>query len=43
MLRQINELVDFSFILEEQLKDKYCLYDGRKAVPPIRMFEYSQY
>ena len=24
MLRQINELVDFSFILEE-LKTKYCL------------------
>lgn len=39
MLRQINDLVDFSFILEE-LKSKYCLDNGRKAVPPIRMFKY---
>jgi transposase len=39
MLRQINELVDFSFILDE-LKTKYCLENGRNAVPPIRMFKY---
>ncbi|MDQ0201280.1 hypothetical protein J2S10_004486 [Neobacillus ginsengisoli] len=39
MLRQINELVDFSFIREE-LKTKYCLDNGRNAVPPIRMFKY---
>ena len=39
MLRQIHELVDFSFILEE-LKTKYCLDNGRKAIPPIRMFKY---
>jgi transposase len=39
MLRQINELVDFSFILEE-LKAKYCLHNGRNALPPIRMFKY---
>lgn len=39
MLRQINELVDFSFVLEE-LKDKYCLDNGRNAEPPIRMFKY---
>lgn len=39
MLRQINGLVDFSFILEE-LKSKYCLDNGRNAVPPIRMFKY---
>lgn len=39
MLRQINDLVDFSFILEE-LKSKYCLDNGRNAVPPIRMFKY---
>ena len=39
MLRQINELVDFNFILEE-LKSKYCLDNGRKAIPPIRMFKY---
>jgi IS5 family transposase len=39
MLRQIHELVDFSFILEE-LKTKYCLDNGRNALPPIRMFKY---
>ena len=38
-LRQINDLVDFSFVLEE-LKSKYCLDNGRNAVPPIRMFKY---
>lgn len=39
MLRQIKELVDFTFILEE-LKKNYCLDNGRNAVPPIRMFKY---
>lgn len=39
LLRQINELVDFSFILEE-LQSKYCLDNGRNAIPPIRMFKY---
>lgn len=39
MLRKINELVDFSFILEE-LKTKYCLDNGRNAISPIRMFKY---
>ena len=39
MLRQINDLVDFSFVLEE-LKCKYCHDNGRNAVPPIRMFKY---
>ncbi len=39
MLRQINDLVDFSFVLEE-LKNKYCHDNGRNAVPPIRMFKY---
>jgi len=39
MLRQINELVDFTFILEE-LKTKYCVDNGRNAIPPIRMFKY---
>jgi len=38
-LRQINDLVDFSFVFEE-LKTKYCLDNGRNAVPPIRMFKY---
>ncbi|MBB6024952.1 IS5 family transposase [Paenibacillus sp. JGP012] len=39
MLRQINELVDFSFIYEE-LEAKYCLDNGRNAINPIRMFKY---
>src|SRR6478609_10499371 len=39
MLRQINDLVDFSFVYEE-LKSKYCLDNGRNAVPPVRMFKY---
>lgn len=39
LLRQINDLVDFTFILEE-LKTKYCLDNGRNAIPPIRMFKY---
>lgn len=38
-LRQINETVDFSFVHDE-LKDKYCLVDGRNAIDPIRMFKY---
>lgn len=39
MLRQINELVDFSFIHKE-LRNKYCLDNGHNVVPPIRMFKY---
>jgi len=39
MLREINDLVDFSFVHEE-LKDKYCHDNDRNAVPPIRMFKY---
>lgn len=39
LLRQIKKLVDFSFIYDELL-DKYCLDNGRNAVPPIRMFKY---
>ncbi|MDF2558341.1 MAG: family transposase [Bacillales bacterium] len=31
MLRQINELVDFTFILEE-LKTKYCMDNGQNAI-----------
>jgi transposase len=38
MLRQINELVDFSFVYEE-LKERYCLDNGRNAIDPIRMFK----
>ena len=39
LLRQINELVDFGFVYDE-LIEKYCLNNGRNAVPPIRMFQY---
>src|SRR5690606_27631763 len=39
MLRQINELVDFSFILDE-LQSNYCLDSGRNAMRPMRMFKY---
>lgn len=39
MLRQINDLVDFSFVIDE-LKSKYCHDNGRKAICPIRMFKY---
>lgn len=39
MLRQINELVDFSFVYEE-LKANYCLDNGRNAIDPIQMFKY---
>lgn len=39
MLRQINEMVAFTFIFEE-LQDKYCLDNGRNAIDPIRMFKY---
>ena len=39
LLRQIKELVDFEFIYDE-LIDKYCLDNGRNAIPPIRMFKY---
>ena len=34
LLRQIKELVDFSFIYDELLAD-YCLDNGRNAVPPM--------
>ena len=39
LLRKIKDLVDFSFIYDE-LKDKYCLDNGRNAIHPIRMFKY---
>jgi hypothetical protein len=39
MLRRINDLVNFSFVYDE-LKDKYCLDNGRNAIDPIRMFKY---
>lgn len=39
ILRKFNELVNFSFIYDE-LKEKYCLKDGRNAASPILMFKY---
>lgn len=39
ILRKIKELVDFDFIYDE-LINKYCLDNGRNAIPPIRMFKY---
>lgn len=39
LLRQIKELVDFDFIYDE-LIGRYCLDNGRNAVPPVRMFKY---
>ncbi len=39
LLRQFNELVDFSFITKE-LETSYCLDNGRMAIHPIRMFKY---
>lgn len=39
LLRRINELIDFSFVYNE-LRDKYCLDNGRNAIDPIRMFKY---
>lgn len=39
MLRQINELVEFPFILEE-LKTNNYLDNGRNAIPPIGVFKY---
>ncbi len=39
VLRKINELVDFSFIYSELLKN-YSLTEGRGAKDPILMFKY---
>ena len=39
LLRKINELIDFSFIYDELL-NKYCTTNGRKAESPVRMFKY---
>jgi transposase len=39
ILRQISDLVDFSFVIDE-LKDKYCIDNGRDAEDPIRLFKY---
>ena len=37
--RQITDLVDFSFVIDE-LRDKYCPDNGRGAEDPVRLFKY---
>jgi transposase len=39
LLRQINDLIDFSFVYEE-LVSKYSTNNGRRAECPIRLFKY---
>ena len=39
LLRQINDLIDFSFVYKE-LVSKYCEDNGRRAESPIRLFKY---
>lgn len=39
LLRQINDLIDFSFV-QQELIHKYSLNNGRRAASPIRMFKY---
>jgi transposase len=39
LLRQMNELVDFSFIYDELL-NVYCQNNGRGAIDPVRLLKY---
>ncbi|WP_165044890.1 IS1182 family transposase [Dysgonomonas sp. ZJ709] len=39
LLRRIKELIDFSFVREE-LINKYCHNNGRRAVDPVCLFKY---
>lgn len=39
LLKRINKLLNFSFVFDE-LKNKYSINDGRKAIDPIMMFKY---
>ena len=39
LLRQIKELIDFSFVREE-LVNKYCPDNGRMAIDPVCLFKY---
>ena len=39
VLRQLNDLINYRFVVEE-LRDKYCLDNGRNAESPIRLFKY---
>ena len=38
-LRRILDIIDFSFVYDE-LRDKYCLNNGRIAKDPVMMFKY---
>lgn len=39
LLRQMNDLIDFSFV-QKELASKYCLDNGRMAIDPIQLFKY---
>jgi transposase len=39
ILRKLNDLIDFRFV-EDELRSKYCLNNGRGAISPIRLFKY---
>jgi Transposase domain (DUF772). len=39
VLRRISEEIDFSKIEDELIK-KYCLDNGRNAIPPMRLIKY---
>ena len=39
LLRKINDLIDFTFVTDELLKN-YCMDNGRNAIDPVRMFKY---
>ncbi|WP_456058770.1 transposase [Butyricimonas sp.] len=38
-LRQLNDLVDFTFVYDE-LSSRYCQTNGRVAIDPVRVFKY---
>jgi transposase len=39
ILRKINDLIDFSFVYDELLKN-YCPNNGRYAIDPVVLFKY---
>jgi transposase len=39
LLRQMNEMVDFTFIYD-QLVNVYCQNNGRGAIDPVQLFKY---
>ena len=40
LLRQIKELIDFSFVRKELVDNKYCSDNGRMAIDPVCLFKY---